>query len=621
MINSKNVKITIYISLLLCLTISAQTTDSIKMYWLDPVEIKATGMSWEKNQFPFERDNVAAVIQKNGFSFIRKGNFFAHDLYADGLKRGDISLVIDGERYPNACPNRMDSPVTRVNPLEIANINLVKTSSSHFSGLGGMVSFEREIPVQPVEIKGGFSNYFDKTEGYDAAVSINAYNNRLTGRYTRGYAYESASGKTFKELYNYKENYSYNLKEVSLHGKISDFQYGAGYSTTEDILFPYLMMDEITNDLINAFISYKGHKIYFNHTDHLMTNELRNSTMPMQTDAQNTTIGLSSDFYEIYYRNWNADNEIKTQMSTIKNHLMPDLNQVSAGLNKNMKYDEINISGHVGIVHTYIDDKNVIEKFNQLYSDANNKTTYFKFGIGVNYSKLLSDNIWGSVLAEISSEPPAVEYLYINVKRAMNKPTWLGNPNLKAPVRSTLRTSIQLYDINLELFGSYISNYVNLAKVAAGENKYMTYKNITGVFGGFNITGKIEMIDFNASYTIAENKTDKTPMPEIIPFTAGIKFNAPSVFNMNSYVGLTYSDAQVRVDKSLNETPSRSWYKIDASASYTIYDITLSLTIENLTNQLYSQHLSYLRDPFASGSQVFDPGRTIRLSVMFDKIF
>ena len=39
-----------------------------------------------------------------------------------------------------------------------------------------------------------------------------------------------------------------------------------------------------------------------------MDNDLRNSKMLMVTGAQNLTIGIIGEFYEVVFRNWDADN-------------------------------------------------------------------------------------------------------------------------------------------------------------------------------------------------------------------------------------------------------------------------------------------------------------------------
>lgn len=82
----------------------AQWSDSVKVYWLDPVEVTSQKLKIGDFQSPVEKDNLSTLLGRNGFSLIRKGVFFAQDIYVDGFKRGDINVVVDGERYHSACP-------------------------------------------------------------------------------------------------------------------------------------------------------------------------------------------------------------------------------------------------------------------------------------------------------------------------------------------------------------------------------------------------------------------------------------------------------------------------------------------------------------------------------------
>lgn len=43
--------------------------------------------------------------------------------------------------------------------------------------------------------------------------------------------------------------------------------------------------------------------------------------------------------------------------------------------------------------------------------------------------------------------------------------------------------------------------------------------------------------------------------------------------------------------------------------------LLVTLEVDNITDELYYQHLSYLRNPFASGSSVWEPGITVTLGV------
>ena len=99
-------------------------THSTKIYEVTSIYVSSDREKFGLSVFPTTKDNFNKVLNVNGFNLIRKGTFFAQDIYSEGYKRDDITVVVDGERYHSACPNRMDSPLTRVNPLEMKLITL-----------------------------------------------------------------------------------------------------------------------------------------------------------------------------------------------------------------------------------------------------------------------------------------------------------------------------------------------------------------------------------------------------------------------------------------------------------------------------------------------------------------
>ncbi len=86
---------------------------------------------------------------------------------------------------------------------------------------------------------------------------------------------------------------------------------------------------------------------------------------------------------------------------------------------------------------------------------------------------------------------------------------------------------------------------------------------------------------------------------------------------MNLFLNIAYEAEQTRVDPTLNETATPAWYRADIGINYELDKLKINLMLENITNQLYYKHLSYLRNPFASGANVFEPGRTVYLSFTY----
>jgi iron complex outermembrane receptor protein len=598
----------------------AQNEDTLSIYWMESIEVTAKKISWGDMGIPMERDNYTKIFKTGGFSMIRKGIFFAQDIYSDGFKRGDINVIVDGEHYHNACPNRMDSPLTRVNPMEIDKINLVKNSGSLHSGLAGTVSFRREKPTQLLKIRGGVSHLTIASNSTDAAFSASGYNYRVNGRYAFGSAYKDADGSSFTDLYNYKKDYKYRLGEFSVQGEGKRWGYRLAYSYTEDVMFPYLMMDERDITVYSGFLSYDNNKLYLNYTDHIMDNGLRRSMMPMTmiTDAKNLTIGLSGDHYDMFYRNWDADNRFDMPSMTIENHLMPDIDQFSFRLSESIDFYKVKVVGKVGFIHNSVGDKDRMSFYRQIYPNADSKLIFATFGFSAGIMNVLTENFVGGIMIEAASDAPPVENLYIAVRKPNNKPYWLGNPKLNNPYKSSLKGIIDYRKIRLEVFGTKVWDYVNLARVVTDDRSYITYKNIDGIIFGFNLVGEWRFIDATASYSWAKNNTDNTPMSEIAPFSIITTIKSPKLNNIFAYLKHTYNDAQHRTSEIPDEWSSPSWHRVDMGLSYTYKSLRISAEMENINNSRYYQHLSYLRNPFSSGDQVYEPGRSLRINLFYN---
>ena len=596
-----------------------QTEDSIKVYELPSIEITAKKMSFTDKNLDPSKERLGGIFESNGFSLIRKGVFFAQDIYADGLKRADINVVVDGERYHTACPNRMDSPLTRVNPIELASVDLIKTNGDLMSGLGGAVKFHRKVPLENPSFETGISGNTGAQQSMDAAFKFDGYSHMATLRYSTGSPYTDADGRTFKELYGYIDDYNYLLVEGSFRGKQKNFGYGGSFTYTEDVSFPYLLMDERLNKVYSAFFSYKKNKVYFNYTDHLMDNAMRASQMTMTTSATNLTVGAVGDFYELFYRSWDSDNEFYQRASgnmIIENHLMPNTKTLSAAIQDEMTFGLFKLSGKVGVVNQSMNDENSEDFFNQNYDDAKYNRWFPTFGVSLNYSNSINNTVGYGFMLEGAGETPSLEELYISVVKPMKKPNWSGNPTLDQPFRAGLRSMVAYQYLSLEVYFSQVWNYVNLTKIP-GDKPVQTYDNVNARFIGTNFSFNSEFADLTFSYTFAQNLTNDSPLSEIRPFETTLKLRSPKFWNMSLFANMNYEAEQTRVDPALNESTTPAWYRADIGIRYELQNLKIKLELENVTNQLYYKHLSYLRNPFSSGADVFEPGRNVYLSFTY----
>jgi len=596
-----------------------QKEDSVKVYALPSIEITAKKISFADKNLDPSKEKLAGIFESNGFSLIRKGVFFAQDIYADGLKRADINVVVDGERYHTACPNRMDSPLTRVNPIELASVDLVKTNGDLLSGLGGVVKFHRKVPTENPSFQTGISGNAGAQQSVDAAFKFEGYSHMATFRYSTGAPYTDADGNTFKELYGYIDNNNYTLAEGSFRGSQKNFGYGGSFTYTEDVSFPYLLMDERLNKVYSAFFSYKMNKVYFNYTNHIMDNALRESKMTMTTAAKNLTVGVVGDFYEFFYRNWDSDNDFVQRASgntIIENHLMPNTQTLSGAVQKSFSFNKFRLSGKLGIVNQSMNDAEREDFFNANFDDTNFNRWFPTFGVSFDYTNSINNSVGYGFMVETSGEPPSLEELYISVKKPLTKPTWSGNPNLNQPIRAGLRGMVAYENFSLEVYYSQIWNYINLIKVP-GVKPLQTYDNVDAQLLGTNFSFTSKFVDLSMSYTYANNVTNDSPLSEIRPFESTLKLRSPKFWSINLFLNIAYEAEQSRVDATLNETATPAWYRADIGIKYEINKMQISLELENVTNQLYYKHLSYMRNPFSSGVNVFEPGRNVYLSFTY----
>ena len=599
--------------------LKAQTSDEVITYWLKPVEIQTSRINPGISSFSLRNDKLDNVLKEDGFNLIRRGNFITQDIYSDGFKRADICVVIDGERYHSACPNRMDSPLTRVNPLLVQKVTLNKTSNKLQSNLGGIVSYERIKPLTELNLKSNLTISSGASQNADISFVGDLSEQQLNARFIKGKPYEDANGNTFKDLYGYKDNFDYMLAEGGLRGLISkDFSYNVAYTYSENVSFPYLKMDEIRNEVFNGSVEYKNNKLYLNYTSHLMDNSLRVSPTLMTTDATNLTAGIVGDFYEVIYRDWDLNNRFVMMNGTIDNHMIPNLSNILVTGNHLLEFENLTLTGKLGLEFILVGDDSRLDFYKQLYSDVNDSRTFINFGAAASYIFRISDNSNIGAMAEFAGNAPELQTLYIGVKKPTGKPTWIGNPDLKEPIRSTLRLAYNHSLFNFELFGNYITNYVNLTKVVQSSSaKFMTYENVNATILGFNFNFTYNIVKLDVSYNYGVNNSSDKVLAEIQPFKATVTLQSPDYYNFTSYIRNTFNAEQNRVDELLNETTTPSWNKFDLGIQYKYNLLKFSFEVENLFNEQYYQHLSYQRDPFASGATVYEPGRIILVSVMY----
>lgn len=570
-----------------------------------------------------EGDMIEQVLKNSPFDLIRRGSGWASDLYSDGFKRNDITVTIDGERFCTACPNRMDTKVAQVEMMDIERVDMSRTGALLQTGLGGQINFHRRRPGQETRLYGQFQGALDHSEEFDGSLSVESKGLRLGGRYRTGNPYTNAAGQSYQDKYGYREAPASNILEVRGHKVFTDGEVVATYENTADVLFPYLKMDERTNDHYQVSGSYRGNRLYFNRNEHFMDNALRHSfaMTDMATDATNTMFGVVGERYEIYARNWDADNRILPQSNPAMgkhNHMLPDVWRLGATVQQHFgDPDNPWLFLHLGLVQTEVQDNSQLARYQVLEPDA--ELSRWSVPLGVMATRLvdLPQDFLLGVSAEIASDAPGIEQQFIAVDKPGTKPDWVGNPTLSDPVRGTLRAAVEREFMKLEIFTTRVWNYPYLARRSLNGQAYQTYQGIDALLAGANLFATWRILDAGLIWNWGQKTSDNSALAEIQPVKFFLAARSPAYRHVFGTLRYQHAAAQKRIAADQDENATGSWNTLDLGWVWERADFRVALNAVNMTNSLYTQHLSYQRDPFASGTRVDDPGRTVRGTVTF----
>ena len=630
--------------------LSAQQADSVRTWELAAVEISASRIAFGRLDVPLRKEALESVLTRQGFTLVRRGVAFAQDIAVDGFRRGDIVVVVDGERYHSACPNRMDSPLTRVNPLDLATVVLDKSALEPVSGLAGSVHFRRRPPSEAWRAHASLAGSADAMRSVDAAVMAEGRRHALSLRYATGDSYTDGSGRDFTERYGYTALHAHTLAEVSARGQSREWSYGGGFSYTENVLFPYLLMDERFNRVWNGHLQWKDVRLYATWTDHLMTNEFRRGMMSMRTAARNLTVGVTGERFEVWMRRWDADNRFDSRVDSrfdsrvdsranagmrriaftgstmmdasssagqplLENHMLPEAQQYYAAGIHRVHAGMISLTVRAGLTHQRIGDESRLAVYREVHPEADNGRWFVIGAAQAEWRRRTGRHGGYGVQLEAVTEAPQTEELYIAVQKPGGKPTWSGNPTLSQPRRGTLRLSTRRHGLRAELFGSGVFGYVQPAKRSSNAGMYQTFENVDAWIAGATLRYERRMLTADVAWTWGQQMDAGTPLSEIPPLRGSLILHTPAWHRFSLHADIIAQADQHRVDPSLGEFTTPGWMRIDLGLRWTGSTLRADLTVENLFDRSYRQHLSYLRNPFSAGIQVWEPGRVIRLQL------
>ena len=495
---------------------------------------------------------------------------------------------------------------------------------------------------------------------------------RALGGYSfrRSDPYDDGRGQLFTAVANYKptEVDSEAFRASTAWGRAAWRLEGGGQleasytrQMADHMLYPYLQMDADYDNADRAALRFEQPRsgarvsairadVYWSRVDHWMTDELRvsSSTAPraysMATDAATNTMGGRAEAQigtgttvggEAFRRNWDTTT-LLAGMAYAPQYSIPDVDLDTIGFFAEHARSlgpktAIDFGGRLDRIQSTADP----QKANLALYTAYHATT----------STSRTDVIPAGRIKVTHRPTPALQ-LAVGVGhnarvaegnerffalRRMGT-DWVGNPDL-APTRNTgidgsLTVEGQGRSLSLNAFANRVDNYVAVYMAPRVEmvpgvmnTTARSYTNVDALLRGFEVTGSTQLrahLTFSGDVSYTRGTFDQADiasatsnnLAEMPPLRAQARFRFDNGRAFGELGGIA-SAAQEKVDSSLGEQTTPSYFILNLHTGMRAGAFAVSVGVANLLDHYYVEHLSYQRDPFRSGVRVAEPGRNL----------
>ncbi len=635
---------------------------------LEGVEVRAKReiLTQQEVRESFAKDPGEALSRLEGIWKLRKGGI-ANDIVLRGFKGSNLNVLFDGARIYNACPNRMDPPIFHIDFAEVESIEVIKGPFDirRYGSVGGTINVKTVKPKDRFSAKlnlntGSFS-YFNPS----ANLSYGKGGFYVQAGYSYRYSkpYRTGEGKRFTEYPTGSNAYKSSEVDASAFNigtfwtKLSftrdkDTYLGLSYTAqrARDVLYPYLSMDAPEDNADRLNLTFKKGKLkidtYYSYVYHLMNNLKRENPMFMETKATSKTYGTTFEYrwnelsigIEAFVWNWRSE----TYLGSASQWTIPDVDLKNAGLF--MEYEKklsekvrLVVGSRLDVTETRASREKANTDLYYAYHltrDTTQTDTYPSGNLQLFYN--INESIELFVGLGHSVRVPDAQERYFALDRPSSKPDWVGNPLLN-PVKNTeLDTGIKWKHSRasgeVSFFFSYVRDFITLYRqdklvdLVSG-NTAMSYTNTDARLYGGEVNVVLALTDLlflegGLSYVRGNKDTDpaKNIRDRDIAEIPPLKGRFALRYDTGIYFGqleLLAQATQDKVDSDLNESKTPGWAIVNLKMGLEKKGLRVYAGVENLFNKFYYEHLSYLRNPFSTGSKVPEPGRSLYINVAY----
>jgi iron complex outermembrane receptor protein len=606
----------------------------------------------------------------------------AGDLSLRGLNRDNILISVDETKTFCACPNRMDPPAFHVSSQQIESVRVRPGPFSVDQGgtIGGTVFVRTAEAVDHLFARGyGYAGSYDyRAGGLSVGGPLSKSLSVQGGAYhQQGGIYKDGSNVPFTQLpgTNFRSG-AYDDTAFSVlsgdakaaftmeNGGVVMGNYG--YQDADDVLYPGLMMDAITDSMHRGSAAVRlpassrlatqvEASAAFSRVDHDMRDTFRTSLTNMagaytsrgyfmRTEAVTQYLGARLKAvkemnqaqlrYGLDYKNrrWDADNVVGPN----SNNMLPDVVTDGAGAWGVWEIQRgpwaLESGARLDVSQSEAQDD--ISFVQNLQQTQTNKQTDVLPSVYALVSREWGQGWSGTAGLGTAAREPDGQERYLNLNRPGTGVDWVGNPDLK-PVQSLeiqpgLQWSGTSADIHVNAFHAWLNNYIYLEELPlVSPAQGLSYTNIdVRLYGvsadaGWNPTGWLRL-EAGAAWqegvkvTTPERSANKV-LAEIPPLRGRV--SAQALFDRGSLrVDVQMQNKLRRIDADLNERPIAGWAVVNITAGTRLArHLDLNVGIDNVLDKTYAVSNSFVRDPFSNNVVVNEPGRFIyaRVGVEF----
>jgi iron complex outermembrane receptor protein len=620
------------------------------------------------------RDLGEAMAAIPGMVKVRKGAI-ASDIVLRGFQGKDVTVLIDGQRIDGACPGQMDPAAFHV---DFAEVNRVEVSKGPFDvknqgGLAGLVNVVTERPQPGWHGLANLTLASAATRALSATGSIGGERlSALGGASVRAAdPYRNGDGVSLIEAAGYRRDVTGTLRAYDVWtgwGRVAltpragtTVQASYTRQSADTIVYPYLQMDALFDTADRAGVrveiaelpagwnAFAAHA-YYSRVDHWMTDQFRTSALgkpreySMGTRADTGVAGGRAEIqrgsmafgFEASRRNWNTSTML-AMLNYAPQAALPDVTMDVAGAFATYSRTDagpwgVEAGARVDRASTTADPLLANVTLFQAYHGTSVTHATDILPTGYARARWRGHHGWSGMFGlGHSTRLPDQQERFYGLKRM--GADWVGNPGLEPSRNTGLDSEVRFtgrgVDVGVAAFAYRVDDdivVIDRPRQAAlpGVMNLVarSYANVDVLMRGVELNGTAPLAPalFVSGDLSIVRGTAREPdvigqdLPEIPPARARVRLRYDNA-RWNGVAEVVASARQDRVASILRESPTPAFAIVNVQAGMRLRFLNITAAVDNLLDTLYAEHLSYQRDPFRSGVRVYEPGRTISLTV------